>query len=299
MRLDKALLTSLRQALCLPSFRFLCQLLLTSLLFFNARSFPLVWHVRILRHLLMRSVRTRLGLTPPPSSVKNNPHTVHNPFEAQSLYKGWAGPDDCDFLFHLSNSSYAKNLDLARAEICSTVMAGIMQEGGWMPLAGAYYLFISELPMFSRYEIRSRLGSWDDKWIYLVSEFVTFPTSSVSGRDTKTTGINPVTKYQRRSVRSDGTVLHCVAISVYCFKIGRITVPPRVALSICGFGINKHDEALISSKRKEGTMRHYLEAGWRNEGGCDLHEFETQRLGSLEWCRKLTEGIREAIDALE
>lgn len=136
--------------------------------------------------------------------------------------------------------------------------------------------------------------------IYLLSEFVTYPGSSASGKETlpiSKTGVD--TQYKRRSVRSDGTVLHCVAISVYCFKLGRITVPPRVALSICGFGADKNDGARISLMKKEGKLRQFLEAGWRNEGGCDLPEFETQRLGGIEWCHKLKEGIREAIYALE
>lgn len=30
---------------------------------------------------------------------------------------------------------------------------------------GADYLFVSEIPIFSRYEIRSRIGGWDDKWV--------------------------------------------------------------------------------------------------------------------------------------
>jgi hypothetical protein len=35
-----------------------------------------------------------------------------------------------------------------------------------------------------------------------------------------------ITKRVAQQVRSDGSVLHCLAVSSYCFKIGRLTVPP-------------------------------------------------------------------------
>jgi len=34
----------------------------------------------------------------------------------------------------------------------------------------------------------------------------------------------------------ENAVLHCVHTSSYCFKQGRITIPPRVVLIACGFG---------------------------------------------------------------
>lgn len=34
----------------------------------------------------------------------------------------------------------------------------------------------------------------------------------------------------------EGATLHAVAVSQYCYKLGRVTIPPRVALIACGFG---------------------------------------------------------------
>lgn len=34
----------------------------------------------------------------------------------------------------------------------------------------------------------------------------------------------------------EGAILHCLHVSSYCFKQGRITIPPRVALTASGFG---------------------------------------------------------------
>lgn len=129
--------------------------------------------------------------------------------------------------------------------------------------------------------------------LYLLSEFVTFSGNSGLKKESDSKGV------KKRSMRADGTVLHCVAISVYCFKLGRITVPPRVALSICGIGASNSDGTRVSLMKQAGKLRYFLETGWRDEGGWDLPEFEMQRLGGLEWCRKLTDGIREAVSVLE
>ncbi len=95
--------------------------------------------------------------------------------------------------------------------------------------------------------------------MYLVSEFITYPKKR-SGRGSKkrkagtvaslipsisqpTSGTatpenaavdgtnggkgsapSPIAK--AGEVREDGSVLHCFSVSTYCFKIGRLTVPP-------------------------------------------------------------------------
>ncbi|KAF8148430.1 hypothetical protein B0H34DRAFT_737014 [Crassisporium funariophilum] len=300
LRVYKFIRSILRRGLLLSSFRFYSQLILFCLLFLNGRSFPLVWHVRVLRHLVARAIRSRLSSIMPLRPLEEN--STQDPFTTLSVYNSWAGPDDCDFLFHLSNSSYAKNLDIARAQICSTVLATFMEEGGWIPLAAADYLFISEIPLFASYEIRSRVGSWDDKWIYLLSEFVTYPgRNTPSGKKMIEDGLtDPIASRKRKlpNIRPDGSVLHSVAVSVYCFKVGRRTVAPSVALSICGFGASS-DPSRISGMKKEGKLRHFLEGGWRNEPGWDLPEYETQRQAGLVWCRKLTEATKAAIDILK
>lgn len=45
-----------------------------------------------------------------------------------------------------------------------------------------------------------------------------------------TTSVNPLPPLP------EGAVLHCMHVSTYCFKLGRITIPPRVALTASGFG---------------------------------------------------------------
>jgi hypothetical protein len=94
------------------------------------------------------------------------------------------GFDDADFNMHMSNSSYAKALDPARICFAVDTFPNLFRAGGWIPLAGAFaiylvrvslicapathYHFLHEIPIFTRYEIRTTIGAWDDKWVSLV-----------------------------------------------------------------------------------------------------------------------------------
>lgn len=64
-----------------------------------------------------------------------------------------------------------------------------------------------------------------------------------------------------------GSTLHAVAVSQYCYKLGRVTVPPRVALTACGFGDPKRWERIVKIRDApdgERTMRQILRGGWRD-----------------------------------
>jgi len=298
VRFFRVIIGLLRSALKFSHLRPLAYVL-GALLLINIRSFPLVWHARVLGHLVIWNVR-RLLASDKRRFLEATAPIADDPWKRISVHKGWAGPDDCDFLGHLSNSCYAKILDHARIKICVANVAPFMLEGGWMPLGGADYVYISEIPIFSHYEIRSKVASWDDKWLYVHSEFITRPRSSKAVEKAEAAAECAAEKaldrpkHKARNVRDDGTILHCVAISRYCFKMGRITVPPRVVLAVCGFGSDRNNWIRSASMKSQGQLRQFLEGGWRSEKGWDLPEFEERRLAGLEWCRKLSEGINGA-----
>ena len=128
----------------------------------------------------------------------------------------------------------------------------------------------------------------------------------------------------------EGAVLHCVHASSYCFKHGRITVPPRVALVASGFGdrsrgrwervqeirnthAQREKEAqaraippasrftfraartqLQAGRMAYGGLREILVGGWRRyeeEGLWNLTEYEERRRLGVERFSPLRSGL--------
>lgn len=90
---------------------------------------------------------------------------------------------------HISNSSYAKNLDPVRMKVLMAWFPIFLSDGWWIGLAGvcnncflilrvtglntiaAHYHYIREIPIGVKYQIRVSIGGWEnDKWVraYLV-----------------------------------------------------------------------------------------------------------------------------------
>lgn len=69
------------------------------------------------------------------------------------------------YLFHLSNSSYAKTLDYSRGALHFAHFYRFLSEGGRLFLGGSAFHFHKEIPIMAKYEVQTRLASWDDKWI--------------------------------------------------------------------------------------------------------------------------------------
>ncbi|OCH89373.1 hypothetical protein OBBRIDRAFT_794324 [Obba rivulosa] len=313
----------------------------------SIRSWPLSWHIRVFLPVYQLRfkylfLRLRLLLTLQPASIRRvllsrwhdelSP-VGQNPFELCVRYRTWAGPDDCDFNMHLSNSCYAKILDAARFKYGLAACPTFFRTGGWMALGATHFKFYREIPIGSRYEMRVSIVAWDSKWVYIATRWVTPPRKSKSKAKTfrsplpssepsalpasgslpypvmhtpadgLTTGtstpgtatpaaenghgngharpnghanghanghsnghanghssghangnghsnghanghsnthVNGHSNSDSRPVpelpaEPDGATRHCVALSAMCFKIGRITVPPALALACDGF----------------------------------------------------------------
>lgn len=110
-------------------------------------------------------------------------------------------------------------------------------------------------------------------------------------------------------IRPDGSVLHCFAVSTYCFKIGRITVPPRVALSFCGYGDAKNWERASRLLHSPDRGRKWLQGGWKDEAdevGAEWTQSKDARMQAeldegMAYGAKLKEameGLRKAVDAV-
>ncbi|KAI5828736.1 hypothetical protein K523DRAFT_353189 [Schizophyllum commune Tattone D] len=167
-----------------PSF---CKYLAVALVVLNIGSFPGFWHARVFRSVILLRIQWRLfqlknifksqkrkdeleakwmeDLTP----IGADPFTLCVPYDTRARI------DDSDFNLHLSNSSYAKTLDSARFKAAMAAWPNFFVAGGWMPLAATHYHFIREIPMLAPYQVRIRVGAWDQKWLYVVCRFVTMP----------------------------------------------------------------------------------------------------------------------------
>ncbi|KAJ7692548.1 hypothetical protein B0H17DRAFT_982075, partial [Mycena rosella] len=259
------------------------------LLLINARSFPLGWHYRVLypvAEFLVALQLAKLRLLFSFSGRVEKKAALEAWYEARMpvgfhplrevwTYKSWASPDDCDFLLHLSNSSYGKAMDCARFRMAIETFPNFLRCGGWAPLAATHYHFIREIPMFAPYEVRASVGAWDDKWIWVISRFVKPPSkrskfkassAPVSNTDSNSasastalpdiftgiangnasengpkTGAPPSATAQALLARAaqtpeaDGALVYTVTVAQLCYKLGRRTVPPAVIMAANGF----------------------------------------------------------------
>lgn len=82
-------------------------------------------------------------------------------------------PNDCDLNFHMNNGRYLTFMDLGRIHL--TAQSGLLREAlrrRWMPvLAAAEVTYIRSLKPFARFDLVTRLLTWDEKYIYLEQGF--------------------------------------------------------------------------------------------------------------------------------
>ena len=82
-------------------------------------------------------------------------------------------PNDCDVNFHMNNGRYLSFMDLGRVHLVAQLgkLRAIVRQG-WMPvLAAAEINFIRSLDPFQKFELVTRLVTWDDKYVYLEQRF--------------------------------------------------------------------------------------------------------------------------------
>ncbi|THU91343.1 hypothetical protein K435DRAFT_759363 [Dendrothele bispora CBS 962.96] len=288
-----------------PGWSSVGRVFLWALLVANARALPFVWHVRVFRPLIyvrfeqlsimakcmFSSKKTKLRVME--EWIESISPIGQSPLGPVVVYKSFASFDECDYNLHLSNSSYAKALDGARFKLARELFTQFLRVGGHMPLAATHFHFIKEIPVLNPYEVRVSVGSWDEKWVYILCRFVTkkkpgqkksspkdktgvkngspstpsmfdhapvsdsgTPSLSSTGTPNPTITINtssPIPSSSQtdpeQTIRTltsklalssqqaedeEGYTLHTVTVSLMCFKIGRITVPPNLVMAASG-----------------------------------------------------------------
>ena len=158
---------------------------------------------------------------------------------------------DCDYNLHKSNSTYFADLDVARAHyVGSVIRTGLQrlnagdEEG--LPaevkaVKGKYYValgavgcfFQREIAPLGRFEVYTRILSWDRKWLYLVSHIV--KKGAIKPDSYVLQPWKKGKKDQKSAKKSDEQEdlrkhIYATSIARYVVKKGRLTVNPEIIL---------------------------------------------------------------------
>ncbi len=82
-------------------------------------------------------------------------------------------PNDCDINFHMNNGRYLTFMDLGRTHLMAQcgVLKVIFRER-WMPvLAAAEINFVRSIEPLQKFDLVTRLLSWDEKYFYIEQKF--------------------------------------------------------------------------------------------------------------------------------
>ncbi len=82
-------------------------------------------------------------------------------------------PHDCDLNFHLNNGRYLTFMDLGRIHLLGQIgLLAPLLRARWMPVLGAAEInFIRPLRPLRRFDLSTRLVTWDEKYFYIEQRF--------------------------------------------------------------------------------------------------------------------------------
>ncbi|KAI0021141.1 hypothetical protein F4780DRAFT_790589 [Xylariomycetidae sp. FL0641] len=251
--------------------------LLCIIVAFNIKNVPFMWHMRLLNafRFILRTQRP---------SVPLGPEHIFQPIITTSS----AQLRELDFNIHKSNSSYFSDIDIARTHLVCTLFAkGIEQmrggtaayTGSKKPLFGLALGAVScnfkkEIRPYEEYEMWSKILSWDEKWVYIVTHFarkdkVEPKSYSLYPQQSATRGAAAAdTSAQDTESATEETPekhIYATALSKCVFKSGRKTVSPELMLQMSGLlptaeGAEKPDAVLaeVESQRQKGLATAHI-----------------------------------------
>lgn len=82
-------------------------------------------------------------------------------------------PNDIDLNLHMNNARYLSVMDYARTHLLArTRLLEHIIRSRWQPMIGAAWMtYRRSLPLFSAFELTSRLVCWDERWFYMEQTF--------------------------------------------------------------------------------------------------------------------------------
>ncbi|KAI1291167.1 capsule polysaccharide biosynthesis protein [Xylaria venustula] len=217
------------------------RILATVILALNWKSLPFAWSIRLWHcmtlHLFVRAFHT------------HTPDKLFHPVITESH----ASLSDIDSRLHKSNSTYLADLDISRSHL----MLHLLARAGHLafrnskthlvmdpsnpsePARGSFSIgigavhcaFKREVKPYQKYEMWSRIMTWDRKWLYIVTHFVEKGAVKPRSWDAQNCGQTRKTPGEHRDWEKR---ILATAITSHVFKIGRLTIHPAIMLEASG-----------------------------------------------------------------
>lgn len=225
-----------------------------------------------------------------------------------------------DFNFHKSNSTYFTDLDTSRAHLlaflCFKGMVKLDKELSaegkkgilTVMLGSTQTSFKREIPTLQPYEVWSRILTWDQKWLYIVTHFVQrgriTPTASVANMKAENGGASKSKTAPPASSKDVESSIFATSISKCVFKKGRMTVSPERVLgasellskvSSSDSPINLSEAASNNNNNIDGSVANSLADQLPSAVQHDIQllaEIEAERTKGLKYADFLT-GLEE------
>lgn len=130
-----------------------------------------------------------------------------------------------------------------------------------------------------------------------------------SGADTPATPPQPVSaadlakqlQARAREPRADGGVVACIAVTDYCFKHGRVTIPPRIVfhMSLLSPDLERRAHALALLESKDSGAA-FVRGGWKSEPLADEfgRDVATGSDGTQSWADTTSDEMAKAAASL-
>ncbi|KAK1479653.1 hypothetical protein CTAM01_14646 [Colletotrichum tamarilloi] len=245
----------------------------------NIKNWHFVWTIRFLRAFIRR-----LTDSAPPKHLSSRCLFLPAISATRSPLL------ECDYNMHKSNSTYFTDLDMSRGNISLVLFREPFNpfpgpKHFIMILGGAQCVWRKEIAPYEKYELWTRVLSWDEKWIYLVSHFVEADVF-VPGEYAMQPGPREKkNKYGGIEAKDPQKAVFASSIARYVFKNGRRTVPPEQALSRCGLlPADEAKSAEVERLRLKWLPVAQLKSGWDSVHGLfEPGELALGRYTDLWW----------------
>ncbi|KAF0327742.1 capsule polysaccharide biosynthesis protein [Colletotrichum asianum] len=175
---------------------------------------------------------------------------------------------ECDYNMHKSNSTYFTDLDMSRGNISLALFRKPFNPFPGpnhfiMILGGANCVWRKEIAPYEAYELWTRVLTWDEKWIYLVSHFVKAGKFVPSEYAMQPGSTAKKSRSRGNTVNDPQKAVFASSIARYVFKNGRKTVPPEKALLECGLLPGDEAELVeVERLRLKWLPVAQLKSGW-------------------------------------